>query len=170
MTAPITGLEKRRVGFEPQKKLAHGLVMRSTALQLLGDGMHVAQAALEWIASEDRRRTGGVVTGVGDIARLMDRARRRETDRHTMVNRELVGPFHGFPDLRERAQQIMPGRAQPGFQFAPSDCTTALSRIVCFKPRGDFSLARAMSASSMPRATPRARLAKPLENILSVRR
>src|SRR5258708_8918846 len=75
--------------------------------------MYVAEAALERIAGEDGRGTRGMVTGVGDIARLMDGARCRETDRHAVIDCELVRPLHRFPHLHQRAQQIMAGRAPP---------------------------------------------------------
>src|SRR5260370_8042283 len=75
--------------------------------------MYVAEAALERIAGEDGRGTRGMVTGVGDIARLMDGARCRETDRHAVIDCELVRPLHRFPHLHQRAQQIMAGRAAP---------------------------------------------------------
>src|SRR5260370_13099214 len=75
--------------------------------------MYVAEAALERIAGKDGRGTRGMVTGVGDIARLMDGARCRETDRHAVIDCELVRPLHRFPHLHQRAQQIMAGPAHP---------------------------------------------------------
>src|SRR5260370_28101422 len=75
--------------------------------------MYVAEAALERIAGKDGRGTRGMVTGVGDIARLMDGARCRETDRHAVIDCELVRPLHRFPHLHQRAQQIMAGGAPP---------------------------------------------------------
>src|SRR5258708_38104853 len=82
--------------------------------------MYVAEAALERIAGEDGRGTRGMVTGVGDIARLMDGARCRETDRHAVIDCELVRPLHRFPHLHQRAQQIMAGGAPPRAPLSPT--------------------------------------------------
>jgi len=37
----------RRIGIDAENRLSNGFVMSVAALQLLGDGMHVAEAALE---------------------------------------------------------------------------------------------------------------------------
>jgi hypothetical protein len=52
--------EHRRIRCEAEKDSADRLEMGLPALGLLRGVMHVAEAALEWAAVEDRRRAGSV--------------------------------------------------------------------------------------------------------------
>ena len=67
--------------------------------------MHVAEAALEWAVVEDRRRAGAVIEGVDDIASLVNRPGRGESDRRVLLQAQLAGLADRLPNLGETAQQ-----------------------------------------------------------------
>ena len=60
--------------------------MAEPALQLLGHGMDVAEAALQRMAVEDRRGAGGIVGEVDRLARLVDGVGRGAADGDAMVD------------------------------------------------------------------------------------
>src|SRR6202023_3850217 len=75
---------------QAQKNLADGFEMDRAALSLLGAGVDVAQAALEWVLVEDRVRAGEVVDRRDDIARLLDRPGRGEAQLPVTFGREVA--------------------------------------------------------------------------------
>jgi hypothetical protein len=54
---------------QAEQTLADDFEVGQVCLHLLAHGVHVAEAAFERIALEDRRRAGGVIDGVDDLAR-----------------------------------------------------------------------------------------------------
>src|SRR5262249_59814611 len=97
--------QPRHVGFEAEEVLADGLEVSLAALELLGHRMQIAQPALERTALEDRRRPRRVIGHLDDVARAMDRERRRQANADPLVEREMSGPPDGVPDLAERGHQ-----------------------------------------------------------------
>src|SRR5207247_3836895 len=73
----------------------------------------VAEPPLEQVVLEDRGGTRCVVGGVDNLARLVDRPGRRETDRCVVVYREPSRRAGLAPDFIERTQQKGAGGAQP---------------------------------------------------------
>src|SRR5579885_468514 len=64
--------------------------MRAAGLELLGNGVQVAEAALERMLLEDGRGTGGVIGEIADGNGFLDRLRRREPDGHALTDGESV--------------------------------------------------------------------------------
>ena len=60
-------LSEKHFGWVAEKDLADGFVMRVARLDLLRDGVDVAEAALKWAAGEDRIDAGGFVGPIGDL-------------------------------------------------------------------------------------------------------
>src|SRR5882724_10587413 len=86
-----------------------------TALQLLRYRVDVAEAALDRVLLEDRRRSGGVVGGVDDLQRLVDGEGRSESDLHPLVEGDPTGALDLGGDLLERAQQEGARAGKPRF-------------------------------------------------------
>src|SRR6516162_5534276 len=63
---PLGQRLKKRLGRVAEQYLADGLVMRVARLDLLREGVDVAEATLERAAGEDRVDAGGLVGPVGD--------------------------------------------------------------------------------------------------------
>src|SRR5215212_205441 len=59
-----------------EQRLPERFEVRIMALALLRHRMQIAEAALEWIIFENRRRAGGVVGEINHLARLLDRVSR----------------------------------------------------------------------------------------------
>jgi hypothetical protein len=57
---------QKHLGWVAEEDLADGFVMGVAGLDLLGDGVDVAGAALDGAAGEDRIDAGGLVDGVAD--------------------------------------------------------------------------------------------------------
>ena len=72
--------------------------MRVARLDLLGDGVDVAEAALEGAAGEDRVDAGGLVDGVGDRDGAGDRMGAGETRPGAV--RDVERPLGASPALR----------------------------------------------------------------------
>src|SRR5579883_3509968 len=87
--------------------------MRAAGLELLGNGVQVAEAALERMLLEDGRGTGGVIGEIADGNGFLDRLRRREPDGHALTDGESVRALNRRPDLAERAPEVHAGGAQP---------------------------------------------------------
>ena len=66
-------MQTHAVGLQPQHIRAHVLVMRPTRLQLLGDRMDVAEAALEGSVFENRVGARQAIGGVHHGRRLVRR-------------------------------------------------------------------------------------------------
>jgi len=90
-----------RVGFEAEEVLADRFEMLLPALQLLRDGVDVTETALERVLLENRGRSGGVIGGIDDTQRLMDRKGRCQADRHPLVEGEPAGLRYFTGDLFE---------------------------------------------------------------------
>src|SRR6185437_6220130 len=80
--------EHRRVGIEAEQDLADAFVMDVACLDLLRDGVDVAEAALKGLGVEDRSRAGHVIGGVDYLRRLVDRPGRGEAQRKAMIRRQ----------------------------------------------------------------------------------
>ncbi len=85
--------------------------MGKPALQLLGDGMDVAEAALQRMAFEDRSGARRIVGEIDRLARLMNRVGRGHADDDAVVHRQLVASRDLLPDVGHRLQQEGAGRA-----------------------------------------------------------
>ena len=83
------------------------------ALQLLRDGVDVAEAALERVFFEDCGRAGGVIGRVDDTQLLVDCKGRREPDYHPLLEGEPARALDLGSDLLQRLVQKRTGRAQP---------------------------------------------------------
>src|ERR1700693_1391952 len=81
--------EHPALGRQAEEDLPDGFEMDRAALALLGPGVDVAQAALEWVLVEDRVRAGDVVDRRDDIARLLDGPGRGEAQLPVPFGREL---------------------------------------------------------------------------------
>src|SRR5688572_24949215 len=62
---------------QSQEVPADGLEVRLVGLDLLGDGVHVAEATLEALRREDGRRAGGMIDDVDDAGRVLRPVRRQ---------------------------------------------------------------------------------------------
>src|SRR5579859_621469 len=70
--------------------LADRFEVRTSSLHLLRHRVHVAEAALERVAIEDRGRAGLVIGSVHDLLRLMDRERRSLPDLDPVLRRHFA--------------------------------------------------------------------------------
>jgi hypothetical protein len=78
--------------------LADGFVVGVVGLDLLGDGVDVAEAALEGAAGEDRVDAGGLVGPVGDRDGARNSIEARETRPGAV--RDVERPLGASPALR----------------------------------------------------------------------
>src|SRR6185295_15012913 len=69
---PFWFSDEGEVGFGAQHPGPDGFKMPELALQLLGHGVHVAKAALQRMALEDRSGARGVPGEIDRLARLVD--------------------------------------------------------------------------------------------------
>jgi hypothetical protein len=104
---------------QAQKNLPDGFEMDRAALALLGPGVDVAQAALEWVLVEDRVRAGDVVDARDDIARLLDRPGRGEAQLPVPFGREVAVALGILPHVLEGCVDRGARRAQ--FRLALRD-------------------------------------------------
>src|SRR5262249_57317467 len=74
---------------------------RKLRLGLLRHRMHVAEAALERIAFEDRGGAGGEISRLGDLARLLARMNRGHAQPHALAYRDGI--------VLRRAPDLVPG-------------------------------------------------------------
>src|SRR5580700_4009227 len=98
-----------------EQYLADRREVRLAALILLDHGVDIAEAALERVVLENRRRSRCVVGRVDDILCLMDGPGRGQPDRRVVIERQAPRPRNVAPDLLERAQQESAGRSEPRF-------------------------------------------------------
>src|SRR5262245_44702118 len=100
----ITGSSSRSKGehrafrFETEQHLADRFEMSLTALILLDDRMDVTKPPLERVVLEDRGGTGGMIGGVDDVARLVDRPGRSQADGRIVVDRQPARLLYRTPD------------------------------------------------------------------------
>ena len=111
---------EEHLGRVAEEDLADGFVMGVARLDLLRQGVDVAEAALEGAAGEDRVDAGGLVGAVGDIYGAGDRVGAGEAGSSAVrdVDRGCIGRRHlaGAPvDLGHRVDQIAAGGAEAGF-------------------------------------------------------
>src|SRR5579883_579147 len=88
--------EHAPLGRQAEQDLADGLEMDRPALALLRAGIHVAQPPLERVGLEDRGRSGGMIHGRDDVARLVDRPGCGEPQLDVLVGAEFA-LFLGLP-------------------------------------------------------------------------
>ena len=98
------------------------------ALQLLGHGVDVAEAALQRMALEDRGGAGGIVGEVDRLARLVDGVGRGHADGDAMVDRELSPAEICFQISAIDCSRKARAERMPTSAWARLVCTTALSR------------------------------------------
>src|SRR5579875_2415016 len=82
--------EHAPLGRQAEQDLADGLEMDRPALALLRAGIHVAQPPLERVGLEDRGRSGGMIHGRDDVARLVDRPGCGEPKLDVLVGAEFA--------------------------------------------------------------------------------
>src|SRR5438105_3826635 len=105
--------EHAAFGWQAQQHLADRFEMHGAALTLLRSGMDVAHAAFERVCFENRRGAGGVIDRRDNVARLVDRPSRGETQLRVMLGADLAGLPRLFPHLADDAAQIGARRFQP---------------------------------------------------------
>src|SRR5690242_14830620 len=91
--------------------------MRQPPLELLSDGVHVAKALLEGVRPEDRRSARGVVGGVGDRLRLLDRVAGGESDHDPLLHGYRVARRNEAPSVDEHTVKIGPRGAEPRLEL-----------------------------------------------------
>src|SRR5689334_17067027 len=97
--------EHSAFGLKAEQNLADRLEMRLAALKLLDHGVDIAEAALERVALENRRRSRRVIGRVNDVLCLMDGPGRGQPYRRVVIERQAPRPPDVGPDLLERVQQ-----------------------------------------------------------------
>src|SRR5438445_366384 len=98
------------VGFEAHQILADRLEMLLPPLQLLRHAVDVAEAALERVLVEDRRRARRLIEDIDHLQRGVDREGRGEADRHPLVERQMTARRDRRGGRLERAEQPVPRR------------------------------------------------------------
>src|SRR5437868_3878613 len=103
-----TGLEtlKEHLGRVAEENLADGFVMGVARLDLLGEGVDVAEAALEGAAGEDRFNAGGLVGSVGDRDGAGDRVGAGEAGAGAGGDVDWSRRAGAAIDLGDRVEQI----------------------------------------------------------------
>ena len=89
--------------------------MRETALQLLGDGVDVAEAALQRMAFEDRGGAGGIVGEIDGFASAMNGVGRGHAQGDAMIDGEHAAGAEFLPDRSQLLHQEGAGRADRHF-------------------------------------------------------
>src|SRR6266852_4411435 len=128
-------LDEGEVGIGAHHPGADGFKMPELALQLLGYGVDVAEAALQWMVLEDRRGARGIVGEVDRLARLVDGVGRGHPDIDALRYRDGGAGGERFPGVGHRLQHVA--------------------------ARGTLLRATSRKLSSAPRAMPQATPAKP---------
>src|SRR5579859_3426267 len=103
---PEARLEKRGLRLQPEQILADELVMRFATLELLRDGVDVAEASLERAILEDRVRAGQAVRGVDDRGRFVRGVGGGQSYGDLLVDGQDAVVRDGVPDLAKRLVQI----------------------------------------------------------------
>src|SRR5438309_10488770 len=86
--------------------------MYGTALALLRSGMDVPHPPFERVALETRRRSRRAIDDRDDVARLMDRPGRGETQLRVVFRADPAGLPRLVPHLADHAAQIGTRRAE----------------------------------------------------------
>src|SRR6266849_10886440 len=114
MRQALLGVVCRCAGIGGEDHLADVFVMRVAGLDLLRDGVHIAEAALESVGAEHRRGAGHVIGGIDHRGCLMDGPGRRQEKRCAMLLREVSVARQIAPHLCGRRIEIGARRAQTG--------------------------------------------------------
>src|ERR1700761_7487671 len=106
--------DKTEVGIGAYHPGADGFEMAQAALQLLGYGVDVAEAAFERMVLEDRRGARGVIGKVDGLARFVDGVGSGHADGDALLDRDQGAGRKRFPDVRHRLQHEAARGAQVG--------------------------------------------------------
>jgi hypothetical protein len=106
-------LQKRPLRTKPEQELANVLVVRAPRLELLGYGMHIAEAPLERPVLEYRIRAGQTVDAVHHGRGLVGGMRGCQPHGYLLLDVQHARARHVLPDLRQRLLQVCARRAQP---------------------------------------------------------
>src|SRR5205807_5898516 len=97
---------KEHLGWVAEENLADGFVMGVARLDLLREGVDVAEAALEGAAGEDRINAGGLVGSVGDRDGAGDRVGAGEAGAGAGGDVDWSRRAGAAIDLGDRVEQI----------------------------------------------------------------
>src|SRR5450631_4203449 len=108
----LLGVMRGCAGIGGEDHLADVFVMRVAGLDLLRNGVHVAEAALEFVGAEHRRGAGHVIGGIDHRGGLMDGPGCSQAECRAMVGGEFAGKRQIAPDLARGRIEIGARRAQ----------------------------------------------------------
>src|SRR4029077_7665697 len=98
LSTPPNSKKPRRLQRQAQEGAPDHFIDGKLRLRLLRDGVHVAEAALERIAFENRGGAGAEISGLGDLAGLLAQRDRGHAQPHALVERDGT-VLRGAPDL-----------------------------------------------------------------------